>query len=91
MTVKEKRTEKIRASKIISAPYFEARPKSYGMQIVIVGAIGISEVNEEGVLVKCHGIKLRISGKRIKINVLEHNTLEVVGGVEDINIINANN
>jgi hypothetical protein len=91
MTIKGKIIDKIRVSKIISSPYFEARPRPYGMQIVIVGAVGISEVDEGGVLVKCHGVKLRISGKRIKINVLEHNTLEVVGRVEGINIINASN
>ena len=91
MTTKEKITEKKRISKIISSPYFEVRPKVYGSQIVISGAIGISELDAESVLVKCHGVKLQISGKRIRINVLEHNTLEVVGGVEDIRIINAGN
>ena len=91
MTSKEKNTEKMRINKIISYPYFEVRPKTRGSQIVISGAIGISEVDAENVLVKCHGVKLHISGKDMKINVLEHNVLEFFGKVEDIKIINAAN
>lgn len=89
MTTKEKKKSNPYVKKIISSPYFEVRPKAGGSRMIIVGAIGVSEVDSCGVTVKCHGMKLRISGAKILINILEHNTLEITGAVEDIKIINA--
>ncbi len=31
---------------------------------------------------------MRISGTKILVNVLEHNTLEIIGKIEEIKIIN---
>lgn len=89
MTKKEKNKSKGIVKQIISSPYFEVRPKLGGFSVIIVGAIGLSEVDRSCVTVKCHGMKLEISGDDILINVLEHNTLEITGKVEDIRIINA--
>ena len=89
MTSKDKKSSNISVNKIIASPYFEVRPAIGGVKIIVIGAVGISEVSESEVMVKCHGMKLRISGAGILINVLEHNLLEVVGRVEDIKIVNA--
>ena len=89
MTRKEKNENKTSLKQIIVSPYFEVRPVIGGVKIIIIGAVGISEVDETVVMVKCHGMKLRISGTGVRINVLEHNSLEVVGRVEDIKIVNA--
>ena len=90
MTVKDKINKAPSLRKVITSPYFEVHTKPRGARVVIIGAIGVSEVDVEGVLVKCHGVKLRINGNNISINVLERNTLELVGKVEDIKIINGN-
>lgn len=89
MTPKDKKISKISMNQIIASPYFEVHPILGGVKIIIIGAVGISEVDELGVMVKCHGMKLRVNGSGILINVLEHNSLEVVGRVEDIKIVNA--
>ncbi len=85
---KEKNRSKEFIKQMISSPYFEVQPKAGGARMIIVGAIGVSEVDTCGVTVKCHGMKLRIIGEKILINILEHNTLEITGAVEDIKIIN---
>lgn len=91
MTTNEKTKVKSRISRVISSPYFEVRPKLRGVQIVVAGAVGISEVTLERILVKCHGIKLEICGFDLKVNVIESNTIEIVGIVEDIKFVNACN
>lgn len=88
MTIKEKKKEKGMLKRMISSPYFEVRPKIGGFSVIIVGAIGVSEISEAQITVKCHGMKLGISGELLLINILEHNTLEITGKVEDIRIIN---
>ena len=89
MTVKSPINKKISAGRLVSYPYFEVRPKIRGVQVIVVGAIGVSEITSDMVLVKCHNMKLQIIGKSVDVNVLEHNTLEITGVVEDIKIINA--
>ncbi len=88
MTLKEKNKENGKVRRIISSPYFEVRPKIGGFSIVVIGAIGVNEINESSTTVKCHGMKLEIGGTHLLINVIEHNTLEITGKVEDIRIIN---
>jgi hypothetical protein len=88
MTLKEKKKEKGTLKRMISSPYFEVRPKIGGFSIIVVGVIGVSEISKLLVTVKCHGMKLVISGSSLLVNVLEHNTLEIMGKVEDIKIIN---
>ena len=88
MTTKEKKKEKGMLKRMISSPYFEVRPKIGGFSVIIVGAIGVSEISEAQITVKCHGMKLGISGESLLINILEHTTLEITGKVEDIRIIN---
>lgn len=91
MTIKDKIGNKTHLGKLIFSPYLELIPEGKKSRLIIVGAIGVSELNDGGVLVKCHGIKLRILGKEVRLNVLEHNTLEILGAVEDIKILNARN
>lgn len=91
MTAIHKSKEKTFRSKVIHTPYFEVHPKSRGVQIIIIGAIGISELDNSKILVKCHGMKMEVYGNKLSVNVLEHNTLEISGEVEDIKIANVRN
>ena len=91
MTATSKNKEKALKSKVVHSPYFEVHPKSRGVQVIIIGAIGISELDNSKVLVKCHGVKIEIYGSKLSVSVLERNALEIVGEVEDIKIVNARN
>ena len=78
--------EKNLTRNILSSPYFEVIPNKKFTKIIIVGAVGVSEANDDGIIVKCHGMKIRLCGTNIKINVLEHNTLEIFGKIEEIKL-----
>ena len=71
---------------ILSSPYFEVIPGRRFTKIIIVGVIGVSEAKDDSIIVKCHGIKIRLCGASIKMNVLEHNTLEIIGKIEEIKL-----
>ena len=78
--------EKNMVRNILLSPYFEVIPGRRFTKIVIVGAIGVSEAKDDSIIVKCHGIKIRLCGTNIKMNVLEHNTLEIIGKIEEIKL-----
>ena len=88
MSLLEKKINYGHICNLIASPYFEVRPGKAKTSFVLHGAIGVSEIDTERVLIKCHGIKLQVCGKKIVLNILEHNTIEVVGRVEEILIIN---
>lgn len=77
---------KISTRNILSSPYFEVIPGRRFTKIIIVGAIGVSEAKDDIIIAKCHGIKIRLCGTNIKMNVLEHNTLEIIGKIEEIKL-----
>lgn len=91
MTAIPKNKEKTLLTKVINSPYFEVHKKAVGVQMIIIGVIGISGIDNSKVLVKCHGVKMEIYGNKLSVNVLERNTLEINGEVEDIKIVNARN
>ncbi len=89
MQAKSTKKERTQISSFLSAPYYEVHPGRAVTKVVLYGAIGVSEMDCEHILIKCHGLKLQVSGKRMLLNILEHNTLEIIGRVEGINILNA--
>ncbi len=71
----------------VSFPYpFDLEIKRYGggLKMVVVGAIGISELSDSSIVIKCHGIRMNVLGTKLKINVLESKTLEIYGRTEEI-------
>ena len=85
----KKHIGKLNIKEMLLCPYLEVHPYKTKSKIVLTGVIGVNELDEENILIKCHGLKIRIEGLKLLLNVLEHNTLEIVGKVERINIINA--
>ena len=71
---------------ILSSPYFEVIPGKRFTKIIIVGAVGVSEAKDDSIIVKCHGVKIRLCGTNIQLNVLENNTLEIMGKIEEIKL-----
>ena len=74
---------------MLLSPYFEVHPGRIKSKIILIGVIGVSEINERTILIKCHGTKIKISGSNISLSVFEQNALEVTGKVEGIQIIDA--
>ena len=71
----------------------QAKPPSFSMEasrvgsvisIVLSGVIGISDYSEGEILLKSHGGKIRICGKRLMLSIYEDNTAEIVGRIEEI-------
>ena len=73
-------------SALLSSPYFEVIPNKKVTKIIITGAVGVSEAADESITIKCHGRKIRICGPKVKMNILENNTLEIVGRIEEIKL-----
>ena len=79
-------TDKNIINELLSSPFFEVIPKKKATKIIITGAVGVSEAAEDSITIKCHGIKIRICGSKVKMNILENNTLEIVGRIEEIKL-----
>ena len=62
----------------------EASRVGRGISIVLSGVIGISDYSESEILLKSHGGKIRICGKRLLLSIYEDNTAEIVGRIEEI-------
>jgi hypothetical protein len=78
--------DKFMPRNILSSPYLEVVPGKKTTKVIIVGAVGVNEALNESIIVKCHGVKIKICGSNIKMNVLEHNTLEILGKIEEIKL-----
>ncbi len=80
-------TEKYKAkdmSATFSSFHMEADRCSSGMQIFITGIIGIGSYSDYESELKSHGGRIKITGSRLKLCILENNTLEIKGRVEGI-------
>lgn len=86
MTSKTNNKTAIKIRETILSPYFEVHPSRVKSKVVFTGVIGVNEIGDGLASIKCHGGKIKITGKNISISVLEHNTLEVTGKVEGIYI-----
>ena len=64
----------------------EIRRCAGGVKMIVVGAVGISEFDDNTIAIKCHGTKMQISGEKIKMNALENKTLEIYGRVGEIKL-----
>lgn len=77
MTEKQKEKEGARFSSF----HLECDRCSQGMRMFVSGIVGIGEYSEESILLKSHGCRMMIQGKKMKICVYENNTVEVVGKI----------
>lgn len=73
--------------KPFSTFHLEADRCSVGMCAVVSGVVGISELSEEAVLLKSHGGRISIKGKRLRICIFENNTVEVKGKIEEVGFV----
>ena len=62
----------------------EASRVGSGISIALSGVIGISDYSESEIILKSHGGKIRICGKRLMLSIYEDNTAEIVGRIEEI-------
>lgn len=68
----------------LSAFHLEADRSRSGLTIVLSGIVGISDFSDSFILLKGHGGRICVQGKRLFINVYENETVEIVGRVEEI-------
>ena len=62
--------DKFMPRNILSSPYLEVVPSKKTAKVIIVGAVGVNEALNESIIVKCHGVKIKICGSNIKMNVI---------------------
>ena len=68
----------------LSAFHLEADRSSGGLTLILSGIIGISDFSDSFILLKGHGGRICVQGKKLFINVYENETVEIVGRVEEI-------
>ncbi len=81
MTKKKNQTESLTG---FSSFHLEADRSPRGMQIFITGIVGIGDYSDEELELKSHGGRIKISGKRLKLCLLENSTVEIKGKVEGV-------
>ncbi len=67
-----------------SAFRLEAVRCSRGMSLIFSGIICVDAFEETEILLKSHGGRIHIVGKRLGLTVFENNSLEIKGRVEGI-------
>ena len=73
-----------RDSSGFSGFHLEADRSASGMAIVLCGIIGVSDFSDSSILLKSHGGRVVVNGKRLFINLYENHSVEIVGKVEEI-------
>ena len=68
----------------LSSFHLEADRSGSGLTLILSGIIGISDFSDSFILLKGHGGRICVQGKKLFINVYENETVEIVGRVEDI-------
>ena len=68
----------------LSSFHLEADRSGSGLTLILSGIIGISDFSDNFILLKGHGGRICVQGKKLFINVYENETVEIVGRVEEI-------
>ena len=83
----EKKINPGRNNHMPSSFRLEASRSNRGMAVVLSGIISVDEFSEERVVLKSHGGKILITGKRLLISIFDNNDIEITGKTEAINFI----
>lgn len=67
-----------------SSFHLEAERCRSGMTVTIGGLIGISDFSEERIVLASHSGRIIVNGRRLRINVYEGGSAEVIGRIEEI-------
>lgn len=78
-------------SKAPAGFHIEANRCSKGISLLISAVVGVSDFSSEEIVLKSHGGRIVVSGKKLVINVYENNTAEVIGKIEGIGFIYGRN
>ncbi len=62
----------------------EADRVAEGMRIFVSGIVGVGSYSLEEIELKSHGGRVKISGSRLKMCLLENKTVEIRGKVADM-------
>ena len=71
----------------LSSFHIEADRTAKGMKMFVSGIIGIGDYTEESLLLKSHGGRVEILGKRLKICVFESKTVEISGKITGVSFV----
>lgn len=83
MKEEHKSKEKVGFSSLVGL-HLEAYRSSAGLTLFVSGVIGIGDFTQEYVLLRSHGGRVEISGKRMSVHVYENKTVEIIGKIERI-------
>ena len=81
---KKKRETKELPRGALSGLHIEADRTGRGMSLVLCGIIGVGDFSENQILLLSHGGRITVTGRRLRIKVLESNSVEIVGPVEGV-------
>ena len=55
-----------------------------GISLVLSGVIGVSDYSECEIILKSHGGRIKVRGKRLMLSIFEDKTAEIIGRIEEI-------
>ncbi len=76
--------ENLKLTGEISRFRLEANRNARGMSILLSGIIGVSDFSDESIMLKSHGGRINVVGKKLFISVFENNNVEITGKVLEI-------
>lgn len=76
---------------VMSSFYLEARRDRRGITLLVGKIIGISEFSSELIVLKTHGGRIKLFGKRMKLSIYENSTVEISGRIEEIGFLYGKN
>ncbi len=84
MTEKEVKS-KFNTTKSVSTFFrLEAVRHRSGMSLLFSGIVGIDVFCDNEIVLKSHGCRISINGKRLNLTVFENNSLEITGRIEGV-------
>ena len=70
----------------LKAMHIEAERCTRGISMLIGGIIGVSDFNDSCVILSSHGGRINIKGKGLSLCVYDNGSVEIVGGIENIEL-----
>ncbi len=72
------------SGKLSSTFRLEAVRHGRGMSILLSGIVGVEGFNDTQIMLKSHGCRIEVMGKRLNLTVFENNSLEITGKIEGV-------
>ena len=84
MMRKKKKNDFSPPGRDLRSMHIEASRCKRGISILIDGIIGVTDFNENSIMLSSHGGRISISGRGLSLSVYDNGSVEIVGRIENL-------